>query len=150
MNSNSNGVESDKAIHDADHSHSSPDEDQKMVDKVDAAKPSSVSGDTKSPIKRKPNPKRQASDGEDGAAKVSSPAKKRAKADVAKDAGTETNKPKKTQKQEEKSDDESDDNVPRAQWSSSTEFMLTIIGYSVGLGNVWRFPYLCYRNGGGT
>ncbi|CAK9291420.1 unnamed protein product [Gordionus sp. m RMFG-2023] len=38
----------------------------------------------------------------------------------------------------------------RGQWGNHAEFILSIIGYSIGFGNVWRFPYVCYDNGGGA
>ena len=38
----------------------------------------------------------------------------------------------------------------RGSWANPIEFVLSCIGYAVGIGNVWRFPYLVYRNGGGT
>lgn len=38
----------------------------------------------------------------------------------------------------------------RAHWANRAQFVLACVGYCVGLGTVWRFPYLCYRSGGGV
>ncbi|KAM7412043.1 hypothetical protein PAMA_021829 [Pampus argenteus] len=38
----------------------------------------------------------------------------------------------------------------RPAWNNKLEYILAQVGFSVGLGNVWRFPYLCQKNGGGA
>ncbi len=37
----------------------------------------------------------------------------------------------------------------RTQWSSSLGFIIASVGSAVGLGNIWKFPYITYENGGG-
>lgn len=38
----------------------------------------------------------------------------------------------------------------RSQWGTRAGFIMAAVGSAVGLGNIWRFPYVAYENGGGA
>lgn len=45
--------------------------------------------------------------------------------------------------------DEQKEITQRPKWDNKIQYVLTCIGFAVGLGNVWRVPYLCQTYGGG-
>jgi solute carrier family 6 amino acid transporter-like protein 5/7/9/14 len=60
--------------------------------------------------------------------------------------------PTKSEKLDVTNQSNDQDNPSRGtqQWTNSREFLMSCIAMSVGLGNVWRFPYVAYENGGGA
>ncbi|KAL5972168.1 Sodium and chloride-dependent GABA transporter 3 [Taenia solium] len=45
---------------------------------------------------------------------------------------------------------ERSDMVERSEWDRPVQFILSLVGYAVGLGSIWRFPYIAMINGGGA
>ncbi|XP_046577590.1 uncharacterized protein LOC124285407 [Haliotis rubra] len=53
------------------------------------------------------------------------------------------------QSQQGNHEEEEEEEEKRGQWGSQVEYLLSVVGFSVGFSNVLRFPYICSRNGGG-
>uniref|UniRef100_A0AAQ4R8G9 Transporter n=1 Tax=Gasterosteus aculeatus aculeatus TaxID=481459 RepID=A0AAQ4R8G9_GASAC len=45
---------------------------------------------------------------------------------------------------------EKEEDGDRPKWDNKAQYILTCVGFCIGIGNVWRFPYLCQTHGGGA
>uniref|UniRef100_A0A3Q3L7B6 Transporter n=1 Tax=Mastacembelus armatus TaxID=205130 RepID=A0A3Q3L7B6_9TELE len=45
---------------------------------------------------------------------------------------------------------EKEESGNRPKWDNKSQYILTCVGFCIGIGNVWRFPYLCQSHGGGA
>ncbi|WAR13329.1 S6A18-like protein [Mya arenaria] len=55
-----------------------------------------------------------------------------------------------TNKRKESKDSDAAASTERETWDNKVQYILAVVGFAVGLGNVWRFPYLAQKNGGGA